>query len=235
MATALALLLVASGDNCYTNGQADMVDLRRTRFEADGLVCDILYLLARNDETSESDPYARAPIAPGMARFWSEFEKKAIGAGRPADAARARVNEWNGIAEITWPRVCSTFGDKLVEELHMVDAFCVVPSSRESIRAPLVSVMRERFANAHELLYTKPAAFFFGGATQEQIVSALDRRDAVTLPNRATVVVADDWCGNGTTFRALVERISKDHPKCDLTFVGAFPGISSPKFARSSA
>jgi hypothetical protein len=159
-----------------------------------------------------------------------EKEKRDVAAGEPADSARRQVDRWTALSDVTWPRVCSTLGDKLLARLPAVDAFCVAPSSRESIRAPLVAAMRERFLRARELIYTKPAAFFFGGVSQGAIAAALVRDDTVTLPDPATVVVVDDWCGNGTTFRAFAERISMDHPNRALTFVGAFPGISAPTF-----
>lgn len=210
-----------------------MVDLKRTTIEIGALKCDVFYLLAHSDETPASDPYARAPIAPGKARFWMEKEKTDVAAGLPPDSARRQVEIWNRLSDLTWPSVCSTLGDKLLAELPNVDAFCVVPSSRESIRAPLVASMWARFATARELIYSKPAAFFFGGSPQTAIAAALVREDTVSLPDPATVLVVDDWCGNGTTFRALAERIGMDHPDRALTFVGAFPGISAPTFAGS--
>jgi hypothetical protein len=206
------------------------VDLKKATIDAEGLVYDVFYLLAYHDETPPNERHARAPIAPGVARFWIEKEKKDVAAGRPPDAARARVQHWNAVADETWSRVCAIFGDKLVDTLPIVDAFCVVPSSRESIRDPLVAAMRERFSSALELVYSKEVNFFFGGASREDIVESLRREDVVVLPDAAVVVVADDWCGNGTTFRAIVERIRKDHPDRALTFVGAFPGISAPTF-----
>lgn len=210
-----------------------MVALKRTTIDAAGIECDVFYLLAHTDETSPSDPYARAPIAPGRARFWMEKEKRDVAAGESADPARRQVDMWNALSDATWSRVCSALGDGLLARLPAVHAFCVVPSTRESIRAPLVAAMRERFSTARELIYAKPGAFYFGRASQGAILSALVRDDTVTLPDPATVVVVDDWCGGGTTFRAFAGRISEDHPNRALTFVGAFPGISAPTFTRA--
>jgi hypothetical protein len=36
-----------------------------------------------------------------MARFWMHQEKSDIEAGKPADAARERIKEWNALAEVT--------------------------------------------------------------------------------------------------------------------------------------
>jgi hypothetical protein len=209
-----------------------MVDLKKTTIEVGALVCDVFYLLARFDETPPNDQYARAPIAPGMARFWMDQEEKAVKAGHPADTARRLIKEWDALAKVTWRQVCTVFCDTLVDALPVMDAFCVVPSSRDHIRDELVTAMRARFPAASELVYTKEPDFFFGNATQMEIAAASRRQDAVTLPEPAVVVVADDWCGNGTTFRAFVERISTDHPNRTLRFVGAFPGISAPALPR---
>ena len=198
---------------------------KTTTIEVQGEVAavKVVYLMTETEGKSEIRD-KRGPIASGMEYKWLKRAKcDAAGRNRDDTAAMGRVREWSEIADIQWPKACAD----VVAGLSQLDAFCVIPSSRDDRRVPLVRALRARFPSAIELTYKRPPERRFGDAGEDAIFQALSRTDHATLPIGACVAVADDWAGGGTTLRATIRRIRADHGDCIGSFVCAVPGVSA--------
>lgn len=172
---------------------------------------------------------ARGAVASGMERRHLENARRERDDGR-VEHAQLLMHEserWSKRANETWPQVSRD----LIAGLPILDAFCVIPSSRDERRDPMRRALLERFPNAIELTYTRPNGFSFGGADGDAIFQALSRTNRMTLPRGALVGVIDDWAGDGTTLRAVIRRIRADHG-IHFEIVGAIPGVCALPLSR---
>jgi len=198
---------------------------KKTEIEVCGRTVDVWYLTTEQEGKSANRD-ERGPIASGMEAKWREQAKrdeaKKPGTGRDA---MGRMKCWTAIADEHWQKACND----VVAELPSLDAFCVIPSSRDNRRKPLVDALHARFPAAIELAYTRPPGVRFGRTEMDEIAiyNALSRTDRATLPSGACVAIADDWATGWTTLRATICRIQADHRGCIGSFVCTVPGIAA--------
>ena len=180
--------------------------LKKAEIEVRGRTVDVWYLMTEQDGKNASRA-EKGPIASGMEARWREQvkhdEAKKPGMG---SFAMERMKYWTTIADEHWSKACND----VVSGLHVLDAFCVIPSTREERRDPLVDALRKQFPHAIELTYTRPPGFHFGHKREDEIFHALKHADQEMLLTAACVAVADDRAGNGTTLRATIRRILTD-------------------------
>ena len=81
------------------------------------------------------------------------------------NSAMERKQRWSEIADEYWPKACTD----VVAGLDQCHAFCVIPSSREERRTPLVDALQVRFPDAVELTYKRPQEFHFGHKREDEI------------------------------------------------------------------
>ena len=142
------------------------------------------------------------------------------------DRLKQSQTQWAAIADAQWPRVCLEFAGSL----PAIQAYVVVPSSRENRQAPLRDAIRRRFPAALEIVYQRMDGVRFAGTGERAIFKSLVL--TARPPESPTgIAIIDDYVGTGRTLRALAHRLRVDFPGVALD--AAAPGITATVFRDS--
>ena len=106
-----------------------------TNMEVDGQTVEVFYLMT----SAEADRHTRrdecGPVASGLERRWMECARRQRKSGNDdAQFSTQNATHWGDIANQYWPKACCDLG----AGLPLLDAFCVIPSSRPRVPAGVV-------------------------------------------------------------------------------------------------